>query len=133
MSNIVEIASNAGTFKTLVAAVSAAGLADTLAGPGPFTVFAPTDEAFDALPDGTVAGLLQDIPALTKILTFHVVAGKVMAADLSDGLQADSLEGGKLTFHTDGGVTVNNATVTQADIEADNGVIHVIDSVLMPA
>lgn len=133
MSNIVEIASNAGTFKTLVAAVSAAGLAETLAGPGPFTVFAPTDEAFAALPDGTVAGLLEDIPALTKILTYHVVAGKVMAADLSDGLQADSLEGGKLTFHTEGGVTVNEANVTQADIEADNGVIHVIDSVLMPA
>ncbi|MEO6116075.1 MAG: fasciclin domain-containing protein, partial [Pseudolysinimonas sp.] len=123
MSNIVEIASNAGTFKTLVAAVSAAGLAETLAGPGPFTVFAPTDEAFAALPDGTVAGLLEDIPALTKILTYHVVAGKVMAADLSDGLQADSLEGGKLTFHTEGGVTVNEANVTQADIEADNGVI----------
>jgi uncharacterized surface protein with fasciclin (FAS1) repeats len=133
MPNIVEIASNAGTFNTLVAAVGAAGLADTLSGPGPFTVFAPTDDAFAALPEGTVEGLLQDIPTLTKILTYHVVSGKVMAADLSDGMEADSLEGGKLTFHTEGGVTVNDATVTQADIEADNGVIHVIDSVLMPA
>jgi len=133
MSNIVEIASGAGTFGTLVAAVTAAGLADTLAGPGPFTVFAPTDDAFDALPEGTVASLLGDIPTLTKILTYHVVAGKVMAADLSDGLEADSLEGGKLTFHTVGGVSVNDAHITQADVEADNGVIHVIDSVLMPA
>ena len=133
MSNIVEIASGAGTFGTLVTAVTAAGLADTLAGPGPFTVFAPTDDAFDALPEGTVASLLGDIPTLTKVLTYHVVAGKVVASDLSDGLEVDSLEGGKLTFHTVEAVTVNNAHITEADIEADNGVIHVIDSVLMPA
>jgi uncharacterized surface protein with fasciclin (FAS1) repeats len=133
MPNIVEVAVAAGSFKTLVAAVTAAGLGDTLSGPGPFTVFAPTDEAFAKLPEGTVAGLLKDIPALTKILTYHVVSGKVMAADAAKLTSAKTVEGSELKIDASSGVKINDATVTQADIEASNGVIHVIDSVLMPA
>lgn len=133
MSNIVETAIGAGSFTTLVAAVQAAGLVDTLSGPGPFTVFAPTDEAFAALPAGTVEALLADIPQLTKILTYHVVAGKVMAADVAKLTTATSVQGGELTFDTSSGVKVNGANIVQADIEADNGVIHVIDAVILPA
>jgi uncharacterized surface protein with fasciclin (FAS1) repeats len=133
MPNIVEVAVAAGSFKTLVAAVTAAGLGDTLSGPGPFTVFAPTDEAFAKLPAGTVEGLLKDIPALTKILTYHVVAGKVMAADAAKLTSAKTVEGSELKVDASSGVKINDATVTRADIEASNGVIHVIDSVLMPA
>src|SRR4051812_23739729 len=126
MSTIVETAVSAGSFNTLVAAVQAAGLVDTLNGDGPFTVFAPTDAAFDALPEGTVAGLLADIPALTKILTYHVVPGRVMASDVMGLALATTVEGSDLVFDTTDGVKVNQATVTQADILADNGVIHVI-------
>jgi uncharacterized surface protein with fasciclin (FAS1) repeats len=133
MPNIVEVAVAAGSFKTLVAAVTAAGLGDTLSGPGPFTVFAPTDDAFAKLPAGTVDGLLKDIPALTKILTYHVVSGKVMAADAAKLTSAKTVEGSDLKIDASSGVKINNATVTQADIEASNGVIHVIDIVLMPA
>lgn len=133
MPNIVETAVSAGNFTTLVAAVQAAGLVDTLSGEGPFTVFAPTDAAFEALPEGTVAGLLGDIPALTKILTYHVVPGRVMAADVMGLEVAKTVEGSDLLFDTTDGVKVNQATVTQADIVADNGVIHVIDQVLIPA
>lgn len=133
MPNIVEVAVAAGSFKTLVAAVTAAGLGDTLSGPGPFTVFAPTDDAFAKLPEGTVDGLLKDIPALTKILTYHVVSGKVMAADAAKLSSAKTVEGSELKIDASSGVKINDATVTQADIEASNGVIHVIDSVLMPA
>lgn len=133
MSNIVETAVGAGTFTTLVAAVQAAGLVDTLSGPGPFTVFAPTDDAFAALPAGTVEALLADIPQLTKILTYHVVAGKVMAADVAGLTTAKTVEGGELTFDTSHGVKVNGANIVQADIEADNGVIHVVDAVILPA
>ena len=122
-----------GPDKSLVAAVTAAGLGDTLSGPGPFTVFAPTDEAFAKLPEGTVDGLLKDIPALTKILTYHVVSGKVMAADAAKLSSAKTVEGSELKIDASSGVKINDATVTQADIEASNGVIHVIDSVLMPA
>jgi uncharacterized surface protein with fasciclin (FAS1) repeats len=133
MPNIVEVAVAAGTFKTLVAAVTAAGLGDTLSGPGPFTVFAPSDDAFAKLPAGTVEGLLNDIPALTKILTYHVVSGKVMAADAAKLTTATTVQGGELKIDASHGVKINDATVTGADIEASNGVIHVIDSVLMPA
>ncbi|MGL4611394.1 MAG: fasciclin domain-containing protein [Trueperaceae bacterium] len=132
MQTIVEVATNAGNFKTLVAAITAAGLADTLSGAGPFTVFAPTDEAFAKLPAGTVDGLLKDVPALTTILTYHVVAAKVLAADAAKLTTAKTVEGSDLTIDASSGVKINNATVTKADIEASNGVIHVIDTVLMP-
>jgi uncharacterized surface protein with fasciclin (FAS1) repeats len=131
--NIVETAVEAGSFTTLVAAVEAAGLAETLSGEGPFTVFAPTDEAFAALPEGTVEALLEDIPALTAILTYHVVPGAVMSGDLSDDMMATTVNGADITVSIDmGTVMINDATVTTADIETSNGVIHVIDSVILP-
>jgi uncharacterized surface protein with fasciclin (FAS1) repeats len=133
MANIVEVAVGAGNFKTLVAAVTAAGLGETLSGTGPFTVFAPTDDAFAKLPAGTVDGLLKDIPALTKILTYHVVAGKVMAADAAKLTSAKTVEGSDLKIDASHGVKINNATVIKADVDASNGVIHAIDTVLMPA
>jgi uncharacterized surface protein with fasciclin (FAS1) repeats len=132
MANIVEVAVGAGSFKTLVAAVQAAGLVDTLTGHGPFTVFAPNDEAFAKLPAGTVEALLKDIPKLTSILTYHVVAGKVMAADAAKLTSAATVQGQMLTIEHAHGVTINGAKVVAADIAADNGVIHVIDSVLLP-
>jgi uncharacterized surface protein with fasciclin (FAS1) repeats len=131
--DIVDTAVAAGSFKTLVAAVQAAGLVDTLKGDGPFTVFAPTDEAFAKLPKGTVEGLLKDKAALAKILTYHVVAGKVMAAQVVTMDQAMTVEGQNLKISAKAGdVRVGNARVTQADVEARNGVIHVIDTVLLP-
>jgi uncharacterized surface protein with fasciclin (FAS1) repeats len=125
----------AGHFNTLVAAVKAAGLVDALKGPGPFTVFAPTDEAFAKLPAGTLQNLLkpENKGQLTKILTYHVAPGKVMAADVVKLSSAKTLEGGSFRIVAgDGGVMVNNAHVTKTDIVASNGVIHVIDSVLLP-
>lgn len=130
--NIVETATEAGTFSTLLAAATAAGLVETLSGEGPLTVFAPTDEAFAALPEGTVEGLLEDIPALTSILTYHVVAGAVMSTDLSDGMTAATVNGADITVTIGEGVMINNANVVAADIEASNGVIHVIDAVILP-
>ena len=130
--DIVDTAVSAGSFTTLVAAVQAAGLVDTLKGEGPFTVFAPTDEAFAALPEGTVEALLADPEALAAILTYHVVAGKVMSTDLSDGMMAATVNGTDITIGTMGGVSVNGANVVTADIEASNGVIHVIDAVILP-
>ena len=131
--DIVATAQDAGNFTTLLAAAEAAGLVETLQGEGPFTVFAPTDEAFAALPEGTVEGLLEDTEQLTQILTYHVVSGNVMSGDLSDGMTATTVEGSDLEISIDGDtVMVGGATVTQADIEASNGVIHVIDTVLMP-
>jgi uncharacterized surface protein with fasciclin (FAS1) repeats len=132
--DIVDTAVDAGNFETLVAAVQAADLVETLKGEGPFTVFAPTDEAFAALPEGTVESLLEpeNKDQLVSILTYHVVPGSVMSGDLSDGMTAETVEGSEITISTEGGVMVNDATVTTADIEASNGVIHVIDSVLMP-
>ncbi|ATX67563.1 fasciclin domain-containing protein [Roseinatronobacter bogoriensis] len=130
--DIVDIAAGNEAFSTLVAAVTAAGLVDTLKGEGPFTVFAPTDEAFAALPEGTVEGLLEDIPALTAILTYHVVPGTVMSGDLEDGMMAETVNGASVTIGVGETVTVDGATVIQADIEASNGVIHVIDSVILP-
>lgn len=134
MSDIVDTAINAGSFKTLVSAIQAAGLVDTLKGTGPFTVFAPTDEAFAKLPAGTVEGLLKDIPKLKKVLTYHVVSGKVMAADVVKLTSAKTVEGSDVKIDaSNGGVKVNNATVTTADVAADNGAIHIIDTVLLPA
>lgn len=130
--DIVDIAASTEGFSTLVAAVTAADLVETLKGEGPFTVFAPTDDAFAALPEGTVEGLLADIPALTNVLTYHVIAGKVMSNDLTNGMEAETVQGQTVTIMTEGGVTVNGANVTTADIEASNGVIHVIDAVILP-
>ncbi|MBD1883815.1 fasciclin domain-containing protein [Microcoleus vaginatus] len=133
MADIVDTAVSAGSFTTLVAAVQAAGLVDTLKGAGPFTVFAPTDEAFAKLPEGTVEALLKDIPKLTKILTYHVVSGKVMAADVVNLKSAKTVEGSEVKIDASNGVKINDSTVTTADVAADNGVIHIIDSVLLPA
>ncbi len=134
--NIAETAVNHGSFKILVAAVTAAELVETLSGEGPFTVFAPLDEAFAALPPGTVESLIE--PAnkakLQGILTYHVVAGKVMSTDLSDGMKAKTVNGAEITIHLkDGKVLVNDAEVVVANVEADNGVIHVINKVILPA
>ncbi|WP_347833441.1 fasciclin domain-containing protein [uncultured Planktomarina sp.] len=132
--DIVDTAVGAGSFTTLVAAVQAAGLVDTLKGEGPFTVFAPTDEAFAALPEGTIATLLlpENKDKLMSILTYHVVSGKVMSTDLSNGMMATTIQGGNVTIMTENGVTVNGAKVVTADIETSNGVIHVIDAVILP-
>lgn len=130
--DIVDIAAADGNFTTLVAAVEAAGLVDTLKGDGPFTVFAPTDEAFAALPEGTIEALLADIPTLTAILTYHVVPGAVMSGDLSDGMMAETVNGQSVTITLGDGVQVDGANVVMADIEASNGVIHVIDAVILP-
>jgi len=131
-ADIVDTAKAAGNFKTLIAAVEAAGLVDTLKGAGPFTVFAPTDKAFAKIPKAKLAALLKDKAALTKVLTYHVVAGKVMAADVKPGA-VQSVEGSNLTVSMMGKkVKLDKATVTQTDIAADNGVIHVIDTVVMP-
>lgn len=133
LADIVDTAVQAGSFTTLVAAVKAAGLVDTLKGPGPFTVFAPTDEAFAKLPEGTVDALLKDIPKLTKILTYHVVSGKVMAADVVKLTSATTVEGSTVKIDASNGVKINDSTVTTPDVAVDNGVIHIIDSVLLPA
>ena len=134
-ADIVDTAVAAGSFKTLVAAVQAAGLVETLKGPGPFTVFAPSDEAFAKLPAGTVEDLLkpENKDKLAAILTYHVVAGKVMAADVGGKeTMAKSVQGSEIKVNGMDGVMVDGAKVVQADIMADNGVIHVIDSVIMP-
>ena len=132
--DIVDTAAEAGNFTTLLAAAEAAGLVDTLKGEGPFTVFAPTDEAFAALPKGTVDTLLQpeNKDQLVAILTYHVLPGKVMSTDLSDGMTATTVQGSDVTIGTEGGVTVNGANVVAADVVASNGVIHVIDAVILP-
>ncbi|GEM79993.1 fasciclin domain-containing protein [Vibrio superstes] len=133
--DIVDVAAGNDDFSTLVAAVQAAGLVDTLKGEGPFTVFAPTNEAFAKLPDGTVDMLLkpENKDKLVAILTYHVVAGKVMAADVVKLSEAKTVQGGTVMIKVmDGTVMVDNATVTATDIKASNGVIHVIDTVIMP-
>jgi uncharacterized surface protein with fasciclin (FAS1) repeats len=130
--NIVEIAAEAGSFKTLLTAVEAAGLTATLAGPGPFTVFAPTDQAFAKVPAKDLEALLADKDALTKVLTYHVVPGAVMAKDVAGLSSAKTVQGGELAIDTSNGVKVGGATVVKADITASNGVIHVIDAVLLP-
>ena len=129
--DIVDTAVAAGSFKTLATALQAAGLVDTLKGPGPFTVFAPTDAAFAKIPKADLDALLKDKAKLTAVLTYHVVPGKVMAKDVKAG-SVKTVQGGMLTLGTTGGVTVNNAKVVQADVVASNGVIHVIDTVVLP-
>jgi uncharacterized surface protein with fasciclin (FAS1) repeats len=134
VADIVDTAVKAGSFNTLVAAIKAANLVQTLKGAGPFTVFAPTDEAFAKLPAGTVDGLLKDIPQLKKILTYHVVSGKVMAADVVKLKSAKTVEGSDVKIDaSNGSVKVNDSTVSTADVATDNGVIHIIDTVLIPA
>jgi len=130
--DIVDTAVAAGNFGTLVTAVQAADLVDTLKGEGPFTVFAPTDEVFARIPAADLEALLADKEALTRVLTYHVVPGKVMAADVVNLESAATVEGSEIAISTTGGVKVNEATVVQTDIEASNGVIHVIDMVIMP-
>jgi uncharacterized surface protein with fasciclin (FAS1) repeats len=137
MAGICDTAIAAGNFKTLVAATQAAGLTETLNTKGPFTVFAPTDDAFAKLPKGTVEALLKDIPKLTAILTYHVVAGKVMSADVVKLKTAKTLQGQEVKidaakWHLHKTVKVNDANIIKADVAADNGVIHVIDKVLLP-
>ena len=137
MPTIVDVAVKAGNFTTLVAAVKAAGLVDTLNSKGPFTVCAPTDEAFAKLPKGTVEGLLKDIPKLKNILLYHVVAGKAMSSDVSMMKTAKTVQGQDIKidaskWHLHKNIKINDANVIKADIMADNGVIHVIDKVLIP-
>lgn len=129
--DIVDTAVAAGSFKTLATALGAAGLVDTLKGKGPFTVFAPTDEAFAKIPKADLDALLKDKAKLTAVLTYHVVPGKVMAKDVKAG-QVKTVQGSSITVTTAGGVMVDKAKVVKTDIEADNGVIHVIDTVIMP-
>lgn len=131
-ADIVDTAKSAGSFNTLITAVQAAGLESTLKGPGPYTVFAPTDEAFAKIPKAKLDALLKDKAALTKVLTYHVVPGKVMAADVKPGM-VKTVEGNSVKVSANGGkVMVDKAHVTKTDIAADNGVIHVVDTVLMP-
>jgi uncharacterized surface protein with fasciclin (FAS1) repeats len=132
--DIVDTAVAAGSFNTLAAALTAAGLVETLKGPGPFTVFAPTDAAFAALPAGTVEDLLkpENKDKLVAVLTYHVVPGKVMSTDLTEGMKAATVNGAEITITLDGGPKVNGAMISMPDIAASNGVIHVIDSVILP-
>lgn len=133
-TDIVDTAVAAGNFTTLAAALEAAGLVETLKGEGPFTVFAPTDAAFAALPAGTVEDLLkpENKEQLVKILTYHVVPGEVLSSQLTEGQKAATVEGQELTITLEGGAKVNGVVISQPDIQASNGVIHVIDGVLMP-
>lgn len=130
--DIVDTAVSAGSFGTLVTAIEEAGLVDTLKGKGPFTVFAPTDEAFAKIPEADLQALLADKDKLTKVLTYHVVPGKVMAADVAGMSSAKTVEGSMVEIASAGGVKVGGANVVQTDIETSNGVIHVIDTVIMP-
>jgi len=129
---IVDVATEAGSFKTLLAAVEAAGLVETLKGEGPFTVFAPTDEAFAKIPKADLDALLADKAKLTAVLTYHVVPGKVMAKDVAGLKSAKTVNGAEVAIDTTSGVKIDGANVVQADIEASNGVIHVIDAVIVP-
>lgn len=130
MPNIIETAIAKGSFKTFVAAVNAAGLVETLSGTGLFTVFAPNDEAFAKLPKGTLEALLKDVPNLKQLLTYHVVAGKMMAADISQHPSPITLEGQSISLDSKNGIKVNEAKVIRADVTCNNGVIHMINSVL---
>lgn len=133
-NNIVDTAKSAGSFETLLTAAKAAGLVDTLKGEGPFTVFAPTDEAFAALPDGKIERLLkpENKDELASILTYHVVPGKILSGELQDGMKAKTVNGEKVVIDLDNGPMINEANIVNADITADNGVIHVIDKVILP-
>lgn len=132
MKNIVETAIEAGTFKTLVEAVKTAGLVETLSGKGPFTVFAPNDAAFAKLPSGTIERLLKNKEKLTSVLTYHVVPSKVTAADVMKLRRAKTVQGQEISIDTTEGVKISGAKVIKTDIECTNGVIHVIDRVIMP-
>ena len=132
MPNIVETAVRAGSFTTLVSAVQAAGLEDVLSRPGPFTVFAPSEEAFERLPEGTLEELLGNPPKLADVLKYHVVPGRYMSSDLGEMSTLRSLQGQEITISEMPDLTVEDARIVQADIEAANGVIHVIDSVMLP-
>ena len=133
MADIVETAVNAGTFNTLVKAVEATELLEILKSPGPYTVFAPTDEAFNNLPEGTLDALLQDIPKLKRIVLYHVAFGDVRAEDLMQIEEAATVEGSIVAIESGEGIKVNDANVLKTDILTDNGVIHVIDGILIPA
>lgn len=134
MANLVETASEAGSFKTLMTVVEAAGLLELLESPGPFTVFAPTDEAFAKIPTETLASLMEDIPKLKQILSYHVLSGDVRTDNLDELKSAETVEGGLVGIDkSEGGYKINDAKVLQADILTDNGVIHIIDTVLIPA
>jgi uncharacterized surface protein with fasciclin (FAS1) repeats len=132
LKNVVETAIEAGTFQTLVKAIKEAGLVDVLTGDGPFTVFAPTDEAFSKLPEGTLDNLLRDKEKLQSILKYHVVPQKVMASAVMELKQAKTVEGRDLHIDTSDGVTIDDAHVIKPDIECTNGVIHILDKVLIP-
>ena len=133
MADLIETAQQAGTFKTLIQAIGATELAEILTSPGPYTVFAPTDEAFAKLPEGTLASLLDDIPKLKRIVLYHVAFGDVRAEDLMEINEAETVEGSVVAIESSDGIKVNDAKVLQTDILTDNGVIHVIDTVLVPA
>ena len=132
MKNIIETAINAGNFKMLVAAIEKAGLEKTLMSDGPFTVFAPTDEAFDKIPKETLAAVMANHKNLTDILTYHVISGKMMAKDVAKLKEAKTLQGETIKIDASSGVKINQSNVIKTDIECTNGIIHVIDSVLMP-
>jgi len=133
MANLIETANEAGSFKSLVTAVERAGLADILKGEGPYTVLAPTDDAFNQLPEGTLDSLLQDPHKLKQVLLYHVISGDVRSDDLAEIDEAPTMEGSVIAVEQTDGVRVNEAKVLQTDILTDNGVIHAIDAVLMPA
>jgi uncharacterized surface protein with fasciclin (FAS1) repeats len=133
MADLIETAQLAGTFKTLIRAIEATELAELLTSPGPYTVFAPTDEAFGKLPEGTLESLIKDIPKLKRIVLYHVAFGDVRAEDLMEINEAETVEGSVVAIESSDGIKVNDAKVLQTDILTDNGVIHVIDTVLIPA
>lgn len=132
MANLLETAEQAGNFKTLLQAIEAAELAEILNSPGPYTVFAPMDEAFAKLPEGTLESLLQDVPKLKRVVTYHVAFGDVRAEDLMEIEEAATVEGSVVAIESSDGIKVNDARVVKSDVLTDNGVIHVIDTVLMP-
>jgi uncharacterized surface protein with fasciclin (FAS1) repeats len=133
MADIIETATNAGYFKTLVTVIEAAGLLDLLQSPGPYTVLAPTDEAFAKIPTNTIASWMEDIPKLKKILTYHILFGEVLTDNFVELSSAETVEGSVVGIDTSDGIKINDAKVLTPDILADNGVIHIIDAVLMPA
>ena len=132
MRNIIETAQATPSLSTLVSAIGTAGLVDTLSGVGPFTVFAPTNDAFAKIPEDKLKALLADKAKLTSVLTYHVVPGKVLAKDIAGSTETTTVQGGKLKVASKDGVTINDAKVTRADIECSNGVVHLVDTVLMP-
>ncbi|MEG4323031.1 MULTISPECIES: fasciclin domain-containing protein [unclassified Microcoleus] len=133
MADIIETATNAGSFRTLVTVIEAAGLLDLLQSPGPYTVLAPTDEAFAKIPTNTIASWMENIPKLNKILTYHILFGEVLTENLIELHSAETVEGSVVGIDTCDGIKINEAKVLTSDILADNGVIHIIDAVLMPA